>query len=181
MKAMVAKYSSDFPVHPAQGGGHSDRVVVLLTGSTGGLGCYLLSRLASDASVARIFAFNRPARDRRSLRERQKLALINCGIDPGLLYEKKIVLLEGDLTASKFALPNDVYDEVRMAVVFFWQLTAHLENDFRYYFQRHTSYTTVITLCLWYSKYLTRLRQLGPWTSTSLCRHLSPISRDFGT
>lgn len=146
MEAMVAKYTSAFPVRQSQssqGGGHPDQVVVLLTGSTGGLGCYLLSCLVSDASVARIFALNRPARDKTGLQERQQSALIDHGLDPAILGEKKVALLEGDLTAPNFALLNDVYDEVLIRAVL--RIIINHQNDPRSCFPRHTSYTTVIT------------------------------------
>lgn len=110
MRAMVAKYSKDFPVH--KGGVKSTGKVVLLTGTTGGLGCYGLQALVADPTVSRVYAFNRPARSGESLRERQRATLVDRGLDPSFLESKKLVLLEGDLSAPAFGLSRDVYQEV---------------------------------------------------------------------
>lgn len=114
MRAMVAKYSKDFPVH--KGGVKSTGKVVLLTGTTGGLGCYGLQALVADPTVSRVYAFNRPARSGESLRERQRATLVDRGLDPSFLESKKLVLLEGDLSAPAFGLSRDVYQELGRSV-----------------------------------------------------------------
>lgn len=114
MRAMVARYSGDFPAHQAGSGRpKASGDVVLVTGTTGSLGCHLLSRLASDPEVGRVYAFNRASRDLKAVGERQRLALIDRGLDAGVLESKKVVVLEGDLTAVNFGLAETTYKEVR--------------------------------------------------------------------
>lgn len=113
MRSMVAKYSNDFPVHQGRvagkaGGGD----VVLLTGTTGGFGCYILTEFVHKRKVSRVYCFNRAPRDGATLRERQRLALLDRGLDANVLDSEKVVLLEGDLAAADFGLSKEVYQEV---------------------------------------------------------------------
>ncbi|KAI0926228.1 putative NRPS-like protein biosynthetic cluster [Taiwanofungus camphoratus] len=117
MRAMVARYSGDFPAHQAGSGRpKASEDVVLVTGTTGSLGCHLLSRLASDPEVGRVYAFNRASRDLKAVGERQRLALIDRGLDAGVLESKKVVVLEGDLTAVNFGLAETTYKELHQSV-----------------------------------------------------------------
>lgn len=114
MRSMAAKYSADFPAHCAdsQSAIHCGGDVVLITGTTGALGSFLLSQVVSDPTIARVYAVNRRARDGQSLYERQRLALLNHGIDVSILESRKVRLIEADVAAADFDLPKDVYDEV---------------------------------------------------------------------
>ncbi|KIY67026.1 acetyl-CoA synthetase-like protein [Cylindrobasidium torrendii FP15055 ss-10] len=63
-----------------QHGVSPQRKVVLLTGSTGSLGCFLLSRLLEDASVAKVICINRPkANDADPARQRQERLMNHRG------------------------------------------------------------------------------------------------------
>ncbi|PCH42383.1 acetyl-CoA synthetase-like protein [Wolfiporia cocos MD-104 SS10] len=118
MRAMVEKYTKDFPVRLSGDSTvsvASDGDVVLLTGSTGGLGCHLLAQLVSSPEIARIYALNRPSRG-RLLSDRQRSALVERGLDAGLVDSEKVVLLEGELTKSSWGLPEDTYDEIHRSV-----------------------------------------------------------------
>ncbi|KAJ7819956.1 hypothetical protein B0H14DRAFT_3089317 [Mycena olivaceomarginata] len=92
--AMVSKYTHEFPKHAG---------VVLVTGATGELGCFLLSQLVNDGNV------------RRSLRGRQRLALIDRGLDANLSDSAKVVLLEVDVSAVQLNLAEPVYQEASLA------------------------------------------------------------------
>ncbi|PCH42381.1 hypothetical protein WOLCODRAFT_17681 [Wolfiporia cocos MD-104 SS10] len=110
MHKIVAKYGEVFPVHRgsiAPVGGD----VVLLTGSTGSLGCYILALLASDPGVSRVYALNRPSRNGVALRERQRLALTERELDAGIVETGKTVLLEGDMTLPNLGVPQTTYEE----------------------------------------------------------------------
>ncbi|KAJ7325472.1 hypothetical protein DFH08DRAFT_886685 [Mycena albidolilacea] len=116
MHAVVAKYTQDFPRHA----GKRDvpltaESVILITGTTGELGCYLLARLLATYSVIRVYALNRPARQ-RTLRMRQTLALVDRGLDEGFVHSPKLSLLEGDLTRINFGLTTAVYEEMQNSV-----------------------------------------------------------------
>jgi hypothetical protein len=63
VQAMIEKYSLDLPKLNAKASeqgpsGH----VVLLTGTTGGLGAHLLAALLGDKRVTKVFAYNRPSK-----------------------------------------------------------------------------------------------------------------------
>ncbi|KAF9238233.1 hypothetical protein BU15DRAFT_62645 [Melanogaster broomeanus] len=57
---------------------HPGRAVVLLTGSTGGLGSFLLSQLLENPTVERVYALNRPSSS-TSIEERQRSAFLDKG------------------------------------------------------------------------------------------------------
>ncbi|KAJ7751462.1 hypothetical protein B0H16DRAFT_1419536 [Mycena metata] len=116
MISMVGKYIHDFPRHTGdQKVPPITSKVVLLTGTTGELGCYLLQNLLADDRVVRVYALNRPTRH-RVLRERQGSALVDRGLKADLVDSPKLYLLEGDLTRSHFGLSAAVYDEMQNTV-----------------------------------------------------------------
>jgi hypothetical protein len=108
MQAMVIKYGQHFPIHGTTGQ-QADSKVVIVAGTTGELGCYLLSVLVADDSVAKIYALNRSSQWEQDLRDRQIVALIDRGLDPDLL---KRSLLEADIESPHFNLGAAVYQEV---------------------------------------------------------------------
>jgi hypothetical protein len=112
MCAMVEKYAQDFPRHAGQQDMlPAAETVVLVTGTTGELGCYLLARLLADDTIARVYALNRAHRQ-STLAERQSRALADRGLDPGIVDSPKLSLLEGDLAKPDFDLTMPVYEEV---------------------------------------------------------------------
>lgn len=117
MRAMLSRYSYDFLGHSASANGRTrpNADVVLITGTTGSLGSYVLSLLAFSADVSRVYAFNRKSTDGRSLLERQKSALLDRGLNPLLLDLEKVTLLEGDLLAEHFGLSNPLYEVVSVS------------------------------------------------------------------
>ncbi|KAJ7731262.1 acetyl-CoA synthetase-like protein [Mycena metata] len=114
IEEMITKYSEGFDTgvvdretNPKASAG----TVVLLTGSTGGLGTHLLQILLNLASVRRVYAFNR--RSRFPLAERQKAAFLDRRLDAEILSSDKLVYLEGDAAIPTLGLPLDVWTEVR--------------------------------------------------------------------
>ncbi|KAH9841056.1 uncharacterized protein C8Q71DRAFT_436612 [Rhodofomes roseus] len=116
MLAMAAKYLNDLPEHKSATSTASLHPVILVTGTTGSLGSFLLSRLVEDPSVARIYAVNRPARDGRGLRARQEAAMASRGLDIACLENSKVVLLEADISVAGFNLSHEVYAEMQSSV-----------------------------------------------------------------
>ncbi|PCH45140.1 NAD(P)-binding protein [Wolfiporia cocos MD-104 SS10] len=120
MYEMAVKYSDGFPhrrtdklVAPVDS---TSRDVVLVTGTTGSLGCHLLEAMVFSPDIARVYAFNRRARDGTALHARQAVALEERGIDSRILDLPKIVLLEGDLTKVTWGLSDDMFNEVQHSV-----------------------------------------------------------------
>ncbi|KAF7789287.1 hypothetical protein EIP86_000228 [Pleurotus ostreatoroseus] len=88
----------------------TQKLRVLLTGSTGSLGSSMLAELVKRPEVEIVYALNR--RGERSLRTRQEGGLRTLGIELGVGWDK-VVLLEVDLSADKFGLESSVYEEIQ--------------------------------------------------------------------
>jgi thioester reductase-like protein/acyl carrier protein len=80
------------------------RTTILLTGSTGALGSYILHRLLSVPDVAHIYCFNRTsdAKDRQ-IKNNQARSL-NTNFPP-----ERVTFLAGDLAKHNFGLPESGY------------------------------------------------------------------------
>lgn len=112
MEAMASKYSDDFVLRKESVGdrAESNDVVVLLTGSTGGLGSALLAKLLLCPEVAHVYALNRHAAI--SLITRQTTSFEERGLDASLLRSPKLILLEGDTTSGNFGLETPTFAKV---------------------------------------------------------------------
>ncbi|KZT50215.1 NAD(P)-binding protein [Calocera cornea HHB12733] len=84
MHMLVEKYSQDYPTHhPIGTKGHSE--ILLLTGSSGRLGTYLLQNLLCDDRVDRVFAVNRQSAKLRLVAV--NISEEDLGLDQELLQE----------------------------------------------------------------------------------------------
>ncbi|KAF9223056.1 putative nonribosomal peptide synthetase [Gyrodon lividus] len=123
MDAMIEKYTVGLngPANGVAINGTIDgetnptRAVVLLTGSTGGLGSFLLSKLLENATVERVYALNRPSSS-TPIEERQRSAFLDRGLSADLLCSTKLVYVEADASQDKCGLSSGVYDEIRDSV-----------------------------------------------------------------
>ncbi|TFK38857.1 hypothetical protein BDQ12DRAFT_629926 [Crucibulum laeve] len=122
MHAMSEKYSNSFPIHKpshsSAAGTHNEGGTVLVTGTTGALGSYLLAKLVEDPKVSRVYALNRVRRQgQMPLSDTQKVSLIDRGVDPVVvLNSPKVQLLEADFTQIGFGLPSKVYEQMLHSV-----------------------------------------------------------------
>ena len=115
MHALVAKYTTEFPQF------HSNKTpdlpytgdVVLVTGTTGSLGCHILVQLMSNPEIRRVYALNRPPKDGKTIRQRQENALHTRGLETAMLNQDRLVLLECNLREPMFGLPGMIYNDVR--------------------------------------------------------------------
>jgi hypothetical protein len=89
--------------------GEGDHVVVL-TGSTGGLGSYILASLLQREDVSVIYAFNRPSNG--SIQRRQISRFEDRGLDVTLLQSEKLVYVETDTSHDRLGLDNELYQRV---------------------------------------------------------------------
>ncbi|KAH0833866.1 putative nonribosomal peptide synthetase [Lanmaoa asiatica] len=128
---MISKYSVGLGevgggvTRPTNGRSH----VVLLTGSTGGLGSYLLASLLSRDDVAAVYALNRPSKT-RTIKQRQHAAFADRGLDTTVLDSEKLIQVEGDAGQPNLSLDDRTYDEIRDSVTVIihnaWRLDFNL-------------------------------------------------------
>ena len=129
MNAMIEKYSvglsefSEFSVVNGKTG-----AVVLLTGSTGGLGSFLLSRLLQQPEVQRVYAFNRPSSS-TSIEERQCSAFVDKGLSVDSLNSKKLVYVEADASLDNCGLSPKLYEEVLDHFIVLYLLCSSIHLD----------------------------------------------------
>lgn len=111
----LQKYTAEFPKHiPSTSVTTSSKYVVLLTGSTGGLGSSILAQLVASPQISQIYLLNRKSRNGAPLVDRQRLALKDRGYDSTILDHENIILLEGDTTQHNLGISEEIYDQVRL-------------------------------------------------------------------
>jgi thioester reductase-like protein/acyl-coenzyme A synthetase/AMP-(fatty) acid ligase len=106
MAALIDKYTRDMPSVPrhesSSSSSSSEKHTVILTGSTGSLGNYILQDLITSTDVAKVYCLNRSAdaesRNRASFEER--------GASPNFT---KVTFLQTDLSEDQFSLPSEIY------------------------------------------------------------------------
>lgn len=145
MEAFVAKYTKDLPIHtpdlsyPTQ---KANEEVIVLSGSTGGLGSHLLAQLIQTKTVVRVYALNRKSAN--PLWKRQVVVLAErLGNDAeawDVMLSPKLRLVEATLEAEDLGLDKELYDEVRMRVTSSGDWVADIPTSF----QIRTSATMII-------------------------------------
>ncbi|KAJ8080312.1 putative NRPS-like protein biosynthetic cluster [Marasmius tenuissimus] len=113
MHKLVGEVSSGLfktTAEPLASGPH----VVLLTGSTGAFGSYILASLLRSATVSKVYAVVR--KNKIDAASRQRGAFASRGLEASLADSSKLHLLEGDLNADNLGLEPDVYHGLQQAV-----------------------------------------------------------------
>ncbi|KAJ5524162.1 NRPS-like enzyme [Penicillium frequentans] len=83
--------------------------IVILTGSTGSLGGYLLHQFLKDPKVAKVYCFNRSD----NAQSRQRAGFISKGLDPSLLDDPaRVEFLTVSFAATQFGLPGATYNKL---------------------------------------------------------------------
>ncbi|KAL1969482.1 hypothetical protein VTN77DRAFT_8920 [Rasamsonia byssochlamydoides] len=112
IEALVKKYTDDIPVQELDVSSPAETHTVILTGSTGSLGNYLLSALLDDPSTAKVYCLNRSA----DAASRQKKSLLEKGLPWDSHREAKVEFLQASFGAEKFGLEASKYDEMLRSV-----------------------------------------------------------------
>lgn len=111
MEAIVAKYTSNLPErNDAQKDPNETGQTVILTGSTGSLGSYMLDQLINSPRVSKVYALNRGADGGRS---RQEDTSVNRTLTKDF---SKVEFLGSDLSKPKFGLKAAKYAEMLSSV-----------------------------------------------------------------
>ncbi|KAI0973640.1 hypothetical protein F4678DRAFT_486821 [Xylaria arbuscula] len=135
MEELYQLYKKDLPISGRETSPKSlVRGVILLTGSTGSLGSYILDSLQDDDRVSRIYCLCRGPNSSR----RQLGLQASKGLQP---LSKKVQCLDADLTESHFGLPTTTYkelvDQVTCVIHSAWQVDFNLSI---HSFTRHISF-----------------------------------------
>ncbi|PYI09236.1 NRPS-like enzyme [Aspergillus sclerotiicarbonarius CBS 121057] len=113
IETMLEKYTSQLPQRTTPAAPLSDRSTVVLSGSTGSLGTYLLHSLLSNPTTAKVYCFNRS-----EAAERQKRGFAEKGLDVSLLESSRVEFLQVSFGAEHFGLPDAKYTELLQSVDF---------------------------------------------------------------
>jgi nucleoside-diphosphate-sugar epimerase/aryl carrier-like protein len=111
---LISKYTSDLPdLNPDRSSQISESSTIILTGSTGSLGSYILDDLLRNPQVAKVYCFNR-SEDALS---RQRQGFEERGLQTSLLDDpKKVEFLHVHFGAMQFGLGDKRYDELLATV-----------------------------------------------------------------
>ncbi|KAG1835183.1 putative aminoadipate reductase [Suillus variegatus] len=129
---MIAKYSvglGNSVTETLVNGRSQSNHGVVLTGSTGGLGSYLLADLLQRENVSVVYAFNRPSKG-TSIQRRQEDAFEDRGLDISVLQSDKLVYVETDTSHDNLGLDKELYQKIRTSVTVIihnaWRLDFNL-------------------------------------------------------
>ena len=136
MRALLDRYSVGlerrFPEKANAANGHANGVtqeVVLVTGTTGRLGCHLLSQLLERPEVVRVYALNRESSGSvEALEKRSREAFKQWCLDESLLSGGRVSFHAVDLAKPEFGLNRALYDEVRSLLRLRWTSSPDSER-----------------------------------------------------
>ncbi|KAF4571529.1 putative PKS/NRPS-like protein biosynthetic cluster [Pleurotus pulmonarius] len=113
MSNLVSKYSENLPITNHGDVDGTDEEVVLLTGSTGSLGAFMLASLLENPAIALVYALNRRgANPTESLHSRQSYGFETNGINTQLAKSPKLILLEADVALPDLGISPTLFDEM---------------------------------------------------------------------
>ncbi|KAK7470222.1 hypothetical protein VKT23_001657 [Stygiomarasmius scandens] len=114
MHRMVERYSKNFALANGDRYPANDGKVVLMTGSTGGVGAHILHRLLEDPTVKKVYALIR--KGSVDISTKQVDAFVERGVDVELIHSEKLTLLEANLSKEKFGLQESAFEDVKSSV-----------------------------------------------------------------
>ncbi|KAG6326171.1 hypothetical protein ID866_12918, partial [Astraeus odoratus] len=112
IERMIEKYSTGLRI---QGRVQNGEHVILMTGSTGALGSYMLESLLQRKDVARIYVLNRQSKT-TTAQERQRSTFVDRGLNCQFLDLEKLVYIDGDTSREDLGLDSKLFEEIRDAV-----------------------------------------------------------------
>lgn len=134
MQDLLDEFTRGLPQRPHQSTMHHDHACVILTGSTGSLGSYLLDTLLTNKAVHRVVCLNRSA----NAYERQLQDARTRGLEQSLLeLEKKesstsrVLFLYADLSKPRLGLSQEAYEDLVTNATYIlhnqWPVNFHLQ------------------------------------------------------
>lgn len=126
MQDLLEEFTADLPIRPRSSPSTDDLSCVILTGSTGSLGAYLLDTLLANKAIRRVFCLNRSA----NARERQQSDARNRGLQQDLAGPR-VEFLHADLSKPLLGLAIDTYNELLRETTAIihnqWPVNFHLQ------------------------------------------------------
>ncbi|KAL5534850.1 hypothetical protein ACEPAG_1315 [Sanghuangporus baumii] len=131
LEALLRNYTRAFPTFAQPTETSSDTsAIVLLSGSTGAFGSNILAALVARPNVRLVYAVSRPSNSGLDVRERHAVAFRREGIDTALLEDKRVRLVEGDLSMIGFGMKNELFQELKSSITHIihngWQVNFNL-------------------------------------------------------
>lgn len=111
INALLDKYTNDLPEQALDVHSTSNSHAVILTGSTGSLGNYLLHALIHNPTVSKVYCLNRSEAQARQIQ-----SFTEKGLDLGSDFETKVEFLQSSFGAVQFGLPDAKYAEMLATV-----------------------------------------------------------------
>ncbi|KAJ5897984.1 hypothetical protein N7504_008272 [Penicillium tannophilum] len=120
---LISKYTSDLPTRSVKSSQSAGPSTVILTGSTGSLGTYLLQSLINQENVNKVYCFNRT----KDAAARQVESFQSKGLPASSLFDSnKVEFLHVSFGESQFGLASDKYqlllDEVDLIIHNAWKV-----------------------------------------------------------
>ncbi|TKA64260.1 hypothetical protein B0A49_09579 [Cryomyces minteri] len=112
IRTMVEEYTRDLPKRTRALQSAPGNHVVVLTGSTGSLGCYILQTLLEDSKTKKVYCLNRSP----NAELRQNKTLEERGILLSQPGDPKVEYLQADLSHERFGLDVEKYEELKHCV-----------------------------------------------------------------
>lgn len=97
----------------------SPEVVVVLTGSTGGIGAHLLAVLLEEPKITKVYTLNRG----NHVVHRQKVSFEDKQLPVDLLDTPKLTQLAADLSREDLGLEPDILNEVGAYLLWYQNVT----------------------------------------------------------
>lgn len=108
ISALIEKYTTGLPANEVTNiPQNKTGLVVILTGSTGSLGNYILNELLEDPQVSQVFCFNRSV----DARTRQLASFNEKGLS--IDFTSKVDFFTTDLGKHHFGLPAETYESLK--------------------------------------------------------------------
>ncbi|KAF8179468.1 putative aminoadipate reductase [Pholiota molesta] len=127
---LIIRYSFETLLRSPIENADNDRVVVLLTGSTGHLGSHILASLLRDPQVTVVYTLNRLHGGGLSTQDRHRHRFVEEGLDATLLDSTKLIQMEGDYEKEKLGISEALYIELlsRVTIIIHtsWRLDFNL-------------------------------------------------------